>query len=77
MTLLQVSAASLLFSDTSTMTQRLRSTISTIVDTPETLSQLIPFRHTKHRRSRPLREEEGGKMTGKRKREGKSKKKNM
>ena len=59
MTLLQVSAASLLFSDTSTMTQRLRSTISTIVDTPETLLfQLIPFCHTLHCRSRPCREGE-------------------
>ena len=47
MTLLQVTAASLLFSDTSTMTQRLRSTISTIVDSPETLFQMIPFCQTK------------------------------
>ena len=58
MTLLQVSAASLLFSDISTMTQRLRSIISTRVDTPETLFQLIPFCHTLHCRSRPRREGE-------------------
>ena len=56
MTLLHVSAACLLFSDTSTVTQRLRSTISTIVETPETLFQLIPFCHTLHCRSRPRRE---------------------
>ena len=58
MTLLQVSAASLVFSVISTMTQRLRSTISTIVDTPETFFQQIPFCHTSHCRSRPHREGE-------------------
>ena len=59
MTLLQVCAASLLFSDTSTMIQRLRSIISTIVDTPETLFQQIPFCHTLQSCWRPRGEGEG------------------
>ena len=57
--------ASLLFSDISTMTQRLRSIISTSQWTPQRhfghprdTFQLIPFCHTLHCRSRPRREGE-------------------
>ena len=74
MTLLQVCAASLVFSDTSTMTQRLRSTISTIVDTPETLFQQIPFCQTSQSLKTTKRRREDL-ITGKRKCECKSKEK--